>query len=156
MRDDLRNRTRKPKQRKPTFVRAALQTRRQHIKELLVEEALSFGALREQVGGTVRDLDAELSHVQKSLHKPERLVVVAASRCAACDFEFRDRERKHFHAPGRCPECRSTRIFDPVFKIEGVLPKTDASVEGETKLCRRGERVEGETNGGEREDGNGE
>ncbi len=138
----------KPKKRKPPFVRAALQTHRQHIKELLCEQPLSFGGLREQVGGTVRDLDAELRHVQLSLHKPERFVVVEAARCAECDFEFRDREIKRFHAPGRCPQCRSTRIFDPVFRIDGVVEKSSACAENAIRQT--------EPNEGESENGNGE
>lgn len=151
MREDPRTRPRKPKKRKPPVVRAALQTRRQRIKELLCEQPLSFGALREQVGGTVRDLDAELRHVQLSLHRPERFVVVAAARCAECDFEFRDRELKRFHAPGRCPQCRSTRIFDPVFRIDGVVKQV--STGSETAIEPKEST---ESNLGESENGNGE
>lgn len=145
MREYAKRQMQKPKPRKPSLVRAALQTRRQRIKELLVEQALSFGALRKQVGGTVCDIDSELRHVQRSLHKPERLVVVAAARCVECDFAFRDRELKYFHAPGRCPACRSTRIFDPIFKIEGVLTNRAEHADAITQISDE-----------ERCDGNGE
>jgi predicted Zn-ribbon and HTH transcriptional regulator len=30
---------------------------------------------------------------------------------------------RHFHAPGRCPQCRSERIEDPVFRIETKAKK---------------------------------
>ncbi len=101
------------------MLREALRTRRQRIKELLSATEFSFEGLREELGGTVRELDDDLHHVRKSLNKPEKLVVTP-SRCGECDFEFRGRDRKRFYAPGRCPECRSTRIFDALLKIEGV------------------------------------
>lgn len=62
-----------------------------------------------------RDVLEHLTHLERTLASyGERLEVVAA-RCLACGYEFGDRTR--LTKPGRCPQCRSTRIAVPTFCI---------------------------------------
>jgi predicted Zn-ribbon and HTH transcriptional regulator len=96
----------------------ATRTPRQQLRGLLLRERLSFDQLRELLGLSVRRLEDELRHVERSARGQGERLVVEPARCLACDFRFRDREARHLHAPGRCPRCRSERIADPTFRLE--------------------------------------
>lgn len=96
----------------------AARTVRQQLRGLLLREELSFGALRELLGLSVRALEEELRHVERTARGAGGRLRVGPPRCLACGFEFRERGTRHLHAPGRCPRCRSERIADPTFRIE--------------------------------------
>jgi hypothetical protein len=95
----------------------AKRTVRQQLRGLLLREELSFDTLRALLGLSVRQLEDELRHVERTARGAGERLVVEPARCLACDFRFRDREVRHLHAPGRCPSCRSERIADPAFRI---------------------------------------
>jgi len=99
----------------------ATRTPRQQLRGLLRREALSFDALRALLGLAVRRLEEELRHVERSARGRGERLVVEPARCIACGFEFRDREARHLHAPGRCPRCRSERITAPTFRLEAPV-----------------------------------
>ena len=96
----------------------ARRTVRQQLRGLLLREALSYDTLRALLGLSVRQLEEELRHVERSTRAIGERLVVEPARCRACDYSFRDRSARHFHPPARCPQCRSERIEDPVFRIE--------------------------------------
>jgi predicted Zn-ribbon and HTH transcriptional regulator len=94
-------------------------TTRQRIHELLSREELAFEALREELQVTVKQLEDDLRHLERSLRRdPERLHVLEP-RCIACGFEFRGRSPKRFATPSRCPECRSERLMPARLRIAG-------------------------------------
>lgn len=96
---------------------AAGVTRRQRVVELLTRGELSFEELRRELEAPARTLEEDLRHVERSLRRgPERLAVEPAL-CLACGFVFTDRVPRRFHAPSRCPRCRSERIAEPRFHI---------------------------------------
>jgi predicted Zn-ribbon and HTH transcriptional regulator len=97
----------------------AVRTRRQQLRALLRREELSFDLLRELLGVSVRLLEEELRHVERTARGAGERLRVSPARCLACGFVFRHRAGRHLHAPGRCPRCRSERIADPAFRIEG-------------------------------------
>lgn len=96
----------------------ARRTVRQLLRGLLLREPLSYETLRTVLGLTVRLLEEDLRHVERTARAAGERLVVEPARCRACGFSFRDRSARHFHAPGRCPQCRSERIEDPIFRIE--------------------------------------
>ncbi|MCL4686197.1 transcriptional regulator [Myxococcota bacterium] len=96
----------------------AVRTPRQQLRGLLGRETLSFRELREWLGLSVRRLEEELRHVERSARGRGERLWVDPPRCLACDFVFRDRQARHLHAPGRCPACRSERITEPRFRLE--------------------------------------
>jgi predicted Zn-ribbon and HTH transcriptional regulator len=96
----------------------AARTVRQQLHGLLRREELSFDTLRELLGLSVRALEEELRHVERSARAAGARLRIGPARCLACDYVFRDRAARHLHAPGRCPRCRSERIADPSFRIE--------------------------------------
>jgi predicted Zn-ribbon and HTH transcriptional regulator len=95
----------------------ARRTVRQQLRGLLQREELSFHTLRALLGLSVRALDEELRHVERSERAAGRRLHVTPPVCLACGFAFEGRGTRHFHAPGRCPRCRSERISDPSFRL---------------------------------------
>ena len=89
----------------------ASRTRRQELTELLAQREASFDELRRDLGVSVRLLEDDLRHVDRSLHRGERRLVVTPPRCEGCGFAFARRHPKRFHTPGRCPRCRSERVL---------------------------------------------
>lgn len=96
----------------------ATRTPRQQLRGLLLRETLSFRELRELLGLSVRRLEEELRHVERSARGCSERLWVDPPRCLTCHFVFRDREARHLHAPGRCPHCRGERITEPRFRLE--------------------------------------
>lgn len=103
--------------RDPQDEEAPTSTRRQRIVQLLEGSELSFEELRRELAIPARALEDDLHHVEKSLRKGHARLRVEPARCLACGFVFEDRAPRHFHAPGRCPKCRSERITQPRFGI---------------------------------------
>jgi predicted Zn-ribbon and HTH transcriptional regulator len=96
----------------------ARRTVRQQIRGLLLREPLAYHTLRALLGLTVRQLEDDLRHVERTARANGERLVVEPPACRACGFAFRDRSARHFHPPARCPQCRSERIEDPIFHIE--------------------------------------
>ena len=92
-------------------------TRRQEILEALADREWTFEGLRQAFQCGVRELEDDLRHVERSARRGPGRLRIEPNRCAACGFVFRNRERKHFHPPGRCPKCRSDDILPARFHI---------------------------------------
>ena len=93
-------------------------TVRETIREELLREPATARELSERVSIREKDVAEHLEHLEKSLRaRGERLVVEPAS-CIACGYAFARRSR--LTRPGSCPECGSTRIDPPSFRIENT------------------------------------
>ena len=91
-------------------------TVREAIREELLRGAATARELSERVSIREKDVAEHLEHLEKSVRaRGERLVVEPAS-CISCGFVFARRSR--MTRPGSCPECGSTRIDPPTFRIE--------------------------------------
>ena len=64
-------------------------TTRQRVRELLAREELSFEALREELQVTVKQLEDDLRHVERSLRQGSLRLRVLEPRCISCGYEFR-------------------------------------------------------------------
>jgi len=93
------------------------QTRRQSLLQLLVERELSFEELRTELAASVRLLEDDLKHVDRSLRHGDRRLCVTPAACADCGYEFRGRAPRHFHTPSRCPRCRSEHVLAARFRV---------------------------------------
>jgi len=89
-------------------------TRRQKIVELLSDAEWEFDDLRHDLGLTVRVLEEDLRHIDRSVRATGSRLVLRPARCETCDFVFKSTA---FHPPGRCPGCRDRRIAGPWVKI---------------------------------------
>jgi predicted Zn-ribbon and HTH transcriptional regulator len=95
----------------------AAATVRRQILARLEAGAVAFEELCRELRLAPRALEIDLRHLERSLRADGRRLEVEPARCMECRFVFRGREQKHFHAPSRCPKCRSERIEEPRFSI---------------------------------------
>jgi transcriptional regulator len=79
------------------------------------EEGFTARELSARVGISEKDVAGHLEHLEKSLRAGGAALEVLPAECLACGFVFRDRKR--LSRPGSCPECRSTRLAPPAFRI---------------------------------------
>jgi len=89
-------------------------TRRQQIVERLAEGEWEFDDLRHDFGLTVKVLEEDLSHIERSVRSGGLRLIVTPARCEACDFQFKS---SALHPPGRCPSCRDRRISGPWIRV---------------------------------------
>lgn len=89
-----------------------------------LREALALGqplTVRElsQLAGLSEDaVYKHLEHLVKSVKAEGGTIEIEPAECLGCGFVFTDRRR--FTRPGKCPECRASRIAPPSFRL--VLP----------------------------------
>jgi len=89
---------------------------REAIREELLHGSATARELSERVSIREKDVAEHLEHLERSLRvRGERLIVEPAS-CIACGYAFARRAR--LTRPGSCPQCASTRIDPPAFRIE--------------------------------------
>ena len=89
-------------------------TRRQRIVEFITADEWSFDDLRSEFGLTVKVLEEDLHHIERSARAAGAKFLVRSASCLGCGFEF---TKKALHPPGRCPRCRDCRIDGPWVKI---------------------------------------
>ena len=90
-------------------------TLRQQIMAVLQEGEWDVRGLSQRLGIAEKDVIAHLDHVRRSLAAGGMRLVVQPPICLACGFIFEGRGR--FTRPGRCPQCRQTRITSPLFQV---------------------------------------
>jgi transcriptional regulator len=91
-------------------------TIRDAIRDELLRGPLTAREISERVSIRDKDVAEHLEHLEKSLRaRGERLAIEPAA-CIACGYAFVRRRR--LTRPGSCPECKSTRIDPPAFRIE--------------------------------------
>jgi predicted Zn-ribbon and HTH transcriptional regulator len=60
------------------------------------------------------DVEEDLRHALRSARTAGHQIEVIPARCKACGFVFgADKLAK----PGRCPECKGTRLFEPMIRV---------------------------------------
>jgi len=91
------------------------QTRRKEIEAQLILGPATARDLSGEIGISIDEVVGHLPHVRRSLRRGLRLRM-EPSRCLACDFELRSGK---FKRPSRCPRCKSERLTEPTFWIEG-------------------------------------
>jgi len=96
----------------------AERTLRQRLMETLRAGDASFEGLCYSLRVRRRELEAELRHVERTARTGGERLVVTPAACEKCGFVFRGRSLRHLQPPGRCPECKSERIADPLFRLE--------------------------------------
>lgn len=89
------------------------QTIRQRILDILVEGPVSALKISGAVGIPEKEVAFHLDHIAKTLRQSGGRLVVIPAACKSCGFLFAERRRKS--KPGKCPQCRSTFIGEPVF-----------------------------------------
>jgi predicted Zn-ribbon and HTH transcriptional regulator len=90
-------------------------TVRTRLIELLSAQPRSISSIARELGFTRGDVEEDLRHALRSARAAGHPVTVIPARCRACGFTFGD---DRLSKPGKCPECRGTRLYEPQIFIE--------------------------------------
>lgn len=69
-----------------------------------------------QLGIKEREVYAHLAHVARSVKTTQKKLIIHPSQCLSCGYVFKDRKR--FTHPGRCPQCKKSRLTRPMFQVK--------------------------------------
>jgi predicted Zn-ribbon and HTH transcriptional regulator len=90
---------------------------RKDLLALLSEHPRSVSSLAREFGSTRRDIDDDLRHAIRSARAAGHRVTIVPARCRACGFVF---DEDKLSKPGRCPECRGTRLFEAQISLSSA------------------------------------
>jgi len=90
---------------------------RKQLIDLLSHEFRSASSLARELGMTRGDVEDDLWHALRSARAAGHDIEIVPARCKSCGFVFgEDRLLK----PGRCPQCKGSRLFEPMIRIRRV------------------------------------
>lgn len=78
-------------------------------------EPHTASALARELGLKRRDVEDDIRHLVRSARTAGYRVIVEPARCKSCGFTFSDEK---LSKPGKCPQCRGSRLFEPVIRID--------------------------------------
>ena len=90
-------------------------TIRQNIISLLSGQGLDARDLSQELGLKEKEIYEHLVHVERTVAASRGRIVITPSQCLLCGYVFEDRRR--LTRPGRCPQCRRSKIQNPSFRI---------------------------------------
>ena len=102
-------------ERSDTEPREQNQTLRQSILDCLEEGPVTARELSALVHIREKDVAPHLEHLEKSLRRSGKRLVIEPAECLQCGFRLEKRRR--FTKPSACPRCRCQRIDPPVFRL---------------------------------------
>ena len=87
---------------------------RKQLIDLLSYEFRSASSLARELGMTRGDVEDDLRHALRSARAADHDIEIVPARCKSCGFVFgEDRVLK----PGRRPQCKGSRLFEPMIRI---------------------------------------
>jgi len=93
-------------------------TLRRGLVEILSVQPRSVSSIARELGFNRRDVEDDLRHAIRSARAAGHTVIVEPARCKQCGFVFgEDRLAK----PGKCPDCKGSRIYEPQIRIEKLV-----------------------------------
>lgn len=92
------------------------QTIRQRIIAELCRQKMDLGRLAQMLALTEKEALSHLPHVQKSVTAQGGRFLMSPACCDGCGYVFGTRQR--ISPPGRCPQCRQSRISGPWYEVE--------------------------------------
>ena len=92
------------------------QTIRQEIIDLLNSEELTIRDLSQAVSLQEKEIVDHLGHIERSLQRQGKKLMISPYTCLTCGFVFEKRTR--FTKPGRCPSCKNSHIKVAQFYIK--------------------------------------
>ncbi len=91
-------------------------TIRRQMRTVLEQCPCSAKDLSADIRISEKEVYAHLEHIEKSLSKSSRPLIVTPAVCKKCSFVFSKRDR--LKKPGKCPVCRGESIQEPLFSLE--------------------------------------
>lgn len=83
--------------------------------DLVSSEPRTASSLARELRLDRRDLENDLQHMITSARAAGHVVIVDPARCKKCGFVF---DQTRLSKPGKCPECRGSRVFEPLIRVE--------------------------------------
>jgi transcriptional regulator len=96
------------------------ETLRQRIREFISQGPRTVREISQEVRLSEKEVLDHLRHIQAGHGRFE----IIPSECYSCGFSFAKRKRPG--KPGRCPVCKSERISEPRYVINGPEAGPDA------------------------------
>ena len=93
-------------------------TLRRDLLAYLSHEPRSVSRLAQKLRLPHPDVEDALRHMIRSARAAGHRIVVVPAQCRACGFTF-DQDR--LTRPGRCPECRESRILEPQISVDSAI-----------------------------------
>jgi transcriptional regulator len=90
-------------------------TLRRRIIALLSGQELDARDLSQELGLKEKEIYEHLVHVERSVAASQGRFVITPSQCLLCGYVFEDRRR--LTRPGRCPQCRRSKLQNLSFRI---------------------------------------
>jgi predicted Zn-ribbon and HTH transcriptional regulator len=84
-----------------------------------LSQPMTPSALARELGLNRRDIEEDIRHVVRSARAAGYRVIIEPARCKNCGFTFSEEK---LSKPGKCPECRGSRLFEPVIQIDRAGP----------------------------------
>jgi hypothetical protein len=91
-------------------------TIRQKMIDLLNEREMDARDLSQELEIDEKEVYYHLNHVARSLNAAKKKLIVHPSQCLLCGYVFEQRTR--LSRPGRCPQCKRSRLTRPSFRVE--------------------------------------
>jgi predicted Zn-ribbon and HTH transcriptional regulator len=89
-------------------------TVRRDLVKLLGQQPRSVSSIAREMGLDRGDVEEHLRHAIRSARAAGHRVVVEPAKCRQCGFTFGEDK---LSKPGKCPECRGTRLYEPQILI---------------------------------------
>jgi len=94
---------------------------RQDLLTLLTDAPRSVSWLARELGLKRGDVEDDLRHALRSARAAGHQILVVPAKCRSCGFTF---DEEKLTKPGKCPQCRGTRLFEPQISVRS---KSDQS-----------------------------
>ena len=91
-------------------------TLRKELVDMLATPRTASSLARE-LGLKRGAIEEELAHAIRSARAAGHAVVVEPAKCRKCGYTF---DEDKLSKPGKCPECRSTWLYEPLISIKGA------------------------------------
>ena len=92
---------------------------RRQLLDLLSNEFRSVSSLARELGLRRGDVEDDLRHALRSARAAGHDIEIVPARCKSCDFVFSEEK---LAKPGRCPNCRASRLYEPMIRIRPSSP----------------------------------
>lgn len=89
-------------------------TFRKDLLALLSQQPRSVSSLARELGLKKGDVEDDLRHMIRSARAAGHRVVIEPARCRSCGFTFGEEK---LSKPGKCPECKGTRIYEAQISV---------------------------------------
>ena len=90
-------------------------TVRKELVRILAFQPRSVSWLARELGLQRSEVEDDLRHMIRSARAAGHRVVIEPARCKGCGFTFSEEK---LSKPGKCPQCRGTRLYEAQIRVD--------------------------------------